>query len=196
MIDSPSQKITYNATIVAPSEFVVSMSGNETGKMELNDTHTATMFECALKIPSYQIALIVGDLVSEALTDRVIIFAEPGVIDAAVAEFEDIPLILNITETYLGPYIWGVYSTFVMPPSFPWGGMEHIKYVVVDVVCRNIELSSSESASPLHFGYVPHPFPIPNNPIVLALFTLASQCQSDFTHINYWRQVYARNSHS
>jgi leukotriene-A4 hydrolase len=129
MIDSPSQKITYNATIVAPTEFVVSMSGNETSKFEFNDTHTATMFECALKIPSYQVALIVGDVVSQALSDRIIVFAEPGVIDAAIAEFEDLPLILNITEAYLGPYIWGVYSMFVMPPSFPFGGMEHVKYV-------------------------------------------------------------------
>lgn len=126
MIDSPSQKITYNATIVAPTEFVVSMSGNETSKVAINETHSATMFECNLKIPSYQIALIVGDLVSQPLSDRVIVFAEPSMIDAAVQEFEDLPAILDIAESYLTPYIWGVYSIFVMPPSFPWGGMEHI----------------------------------------------------------------------
>ena len=57
MMDSPSQKITYDATVVAPSEFVVSMSGNMTSTTLLNETHTQTTFECNEKIPSYQLAL-------------------------------------------------------------------------------------------------------------------------------------------
>jgi leukotriene-A4 hydrolase len=121
MMDTPSQKITYNATIVAPSEFVVSMSGNETSTVVLNDTHTKTTFECNEKIPSYQLALIVGDLEKRALSDRVYVFAETPYIDAAVKEFEDLPAVLDSTEAYLTPYIWGNYSIFVMPPSFPWG---------------------------------------------------------------------------
>jgi leukotriene-A4 hydrolase len=121
MMDTPSQKITYNATIVAPSEFVVSMSGNETSVTVLNETHTRTTFECNEKIPSYQLALIVGDLEKRALSDRVFVFAEEPYIDAAVKEFEDLPAVLDSTEAYLTPYIWGNYSIFVMPPSFPWG---------------------------------------------------------------------------
>jgi leukotriene-A4 hydrolase len=127
MMDSPSQKITYNATIVAPKEFVVSMSGNETAKEDINSTHAATKFECNLKIPSYQLALIAGNVISRNMSDRIILWTEPGMMDAAFAEFEDMPKILQFTEDYLTPYIWGVYSVFVMPPSFPWGGMEHIK---------------------------------------------------------------------
>jgi aminopeptidase N len=132
MMDTPSQKITYNATIVAPSEFVVSMSGNMTSTTPLNDTHTLTTFECNEKIPSYQLALIVGDLVQQALSDRVIVFAEAPYLEAAVKEFEDLPAVLDSTEAYLTPYIWGKYSIFVMPPSFPWGvSVQHNFYVLL-----------------------------------------------------------------
>lgn len=122
MMDTPSQKITYDATVVAPSEFVVSMSGNETSSTVLNETHSVTTFECNEKIPSYQLALIVGDLEKRALSDRVFVFAEASYIDAAVKEFEDLPANMEWIEAYLmSPYIWGNYSVFVMPPSFPWG---------------------------------------------------------------------------
>ena len=75
-----------------------------------------------MKIPSYQIALVVGDLQSVDLGGRVVVFAEEPYIDAAVKEFEDLPGILAETEAYLTPYIWGNYSIMAMPPSFPWGG--------------------------------------------------------------------------
>ena len=79
-----------------------------------------------MKIPSYQLALIVGDLESRDLGGRVVVLAEAPYIDAAVSEFEDLPELLAETEAYLTPYIWGNYSIIVMPPSFPWGGMEHV----------------------------------------------------------------------
>jgi leukotriene-A4 hydrolase len=134
MMDTPSQKITYDSTVVAPSEFVVSMSGNETSATPFNATHTKTTFECNEKIPSYQLALIVGDLEKRALSDRVIVFAEAPYIDAAVKEFEDLPAVLDATEAYLTPYIWGNYSIFVMPPSFPWGVSE-------EIIAKSVRLS-------------------------------------------------------
>lgn len=85
-----------------------------------------TTVECALKIPSYEIALVVGDLQSVDLGGRVVVLAEAPYIDAAVKEFEDLPALLAETEAYLTPYIWGNYSIIVMPPSFAWGGMEHV----------------------------------------------------------------------
>jgi len=125
MMDSPSNKITYNASILAPNEFVVSMTGNETGKTPYNDTWSTTTFESNIKIPSYLIAMIVGDMKKVELSDRITIYAEEPYIDAAAKEFEDLPAILDAAEEYLTPYIWGKYTTFVMPPSFAWGGMEH-----------------------------------------------------------------------
>jgi aminopeptidase N len=121
MMDTPSQKITYNATVVAPSQFVVRMSANTTSTEMYNETHTISTFDAAIKIPSYLIAIVVGDLVESDLDERVSIISEPTYIDSAVEEFSELPEILDIAEAYLTPYAWGRYSIVIMPPSFPWG---------------------------------------------------------------------------
>jgi leukotriene-A4 hydrolase len=125
MMDTPSQKITFDATVVAPSNLMVAMSGNETGKVTINDTHTSTTFECTIKIPAYLVSIVVGDLERRTVGRRIDVVAEPALLDAAVEEFSELVRIFEITEEYLTPYIWGNYSIFVMPPSFAWGGMEH-----------------------------------------------------------------------
>jgi len=125
MMDTPSQKVTYDATIVAPNQFVVLMSANATSTLPHNDTHTITSFNNTIKIPSYLIAIVVGDLETRNLDDRVSIISEPSIVDAAAEEFSQLPEILAIVEDYLTPYIWGTYSIVFMPPSFAWGGMEH-----------------------------------------------------------------------
>jgi leukotriene-A4 hydrolase len=125
MMDTPSQKITYDATVISPKEVVAKMSANITSEEAYNETHTVTTFDSTIKIPSYLIAIVVGDLVTVPLDDRVSIISEPAYIDGAVAEFEEMPQILDIVEKYLTPYAWGSYAIVIMPPSFAWGGMEH-----------------------------------------------------------------------
>jgi leukotriene-A4 hydrolase len=61
MMDTPFMKLTYDATIVAPKELSVHMSANETGSMDFNATHKVTTFACDIKVPSYLIAIVVGD---------------------------------------------------------------------------------------------------------------------------------------
>jgi hypothetical protein len=100
--------------------------------------------ECALKIPSYQIALVVGDLEMVDLGGRVKVFAEKPYIESAVAEFEDLPEILAEAESYLTPYIWGNYSIIVMPPSFPWVRCR------ITVPCES--LSQGNSLTPCFVG--------------------------------------------
>jgi leukotriene-A4 hydrolase len=71
MMDTPSMKLTYDATIVAPKELTVYMSANETGSMDFNATHKVSTFACDIKVPSYLIAIVVGDLEVRSLNDRV-----------------------------------------------------------------------------------------------------------------------------
>jgi leukotriene-A4 hydrolase len=125
MMDTSSQKITYDATVLAPSNLFVAMSANETGKVAVNDTHSSTTFECSIKVPSYLVAIVVGDLERKSIGPRVSVIAEPVLLDAAVEEFSELVEVFEITEAYLTPYVWGSYSIVIMPPSFPWGGMEH-----------------------------------------------------------------------
>lgn len=102
MMDTPSQKITYDATVIAPSELVVRMSANETGSTALNDTHTVTTFTCDIKVPSYLIAIVVGDLEIRSLSSRVNVMSEPALLDAAAEEFSELPDALDFVEEVSG----------------------------------------------------------------------------------------------
>src|SRR5262249_26614106 len=76
-------------------------------------------------IPSYLIALAVGDLAFQPLGPRTGVWAEPSVLKTAAFEFADIEKMLTSIEKRYGPYRWGRYDILVLPPSFPYGGMEN-----------------------------------------------------------------------
>ena len=76
-------------------------------------------------IPSYLIALAVGDLAFQPLGTRTGVWAEPSVVKAAAYEFADVEKMVESAEKQFGPYRWGRYDILVLPPSFPFGGMEN-----------------------------------------------------------------------
>lgn len=123
--DTPSNRITYSATVYAKSEFVVKMSANETGITDMGTGYSRTTFECTIPIPSYLIAMAIGDLEYKSLGDRVGVITEPSDMDRVASELEDMGMLLDKVEEYMGPYIWGNYTIIVLPPSFPMGGMEN-----------------------------------------------------------------------
>ncbi len=82
-------------------------------------------FKMTQPIPSYLIALAVGDLEFKPLGSRTGVYAEPSIAAKAAKEFEDTEKMLVATEKLYGPYRWGRYDLLVLPPSFPYGGMEN-----------------------------------------------------------------------
>jgi aminopeptidase N len=82
-------------------------------------------FEMTRPIPSYLIALAAGDLAFRELGPRSGVFAEPSVVEAAAREFADTEAMIRAVEEMYGPYRWGRYDLLVLPPSFPFGGMEN-----------------------------------------------------------------------
>jgi aminopeptidase N len=82
-------------------------------------------FRMTQPIPSYLIALAVGDLRFRALGRRTGVYAEPPIIEKAAREFVDTEKMVEATERLYGPYRWGRYDLLVLPPSFPFGGMEN-----------------------------------------------------------------------
>lgn len=52
-------------------------------------------------------------------------YAEPSVVAKAAKEFEDTEKMMEAAEKLFGPYRWGRYDVLVLPPSFPFGGMEN-----------------------------------------------------------------------
>jgi len=125
MQDTPAIKMTYDAKIRVPNDMVVKMSANETAITKFNSTFKQYTFESQIKIPSYLIAMAVGDLEFKSLGTRVGVVTEPINIEKAAKEFEDLELMLSEAERFLTPYVWGNFTVLVMPPSFPYGGMEN-----------------------------------------------------------------------
>ncbi|KAJ2846448.1 Leucyl aminopeptidase yscIV [Coemansia brasiliensis] len=122
--DSPSVKLSYSANIRVPKPLTALMSAIATGSHDDGDS-TVYSFKQQITIPSYLIALVVGNLVSAKISDRCAVWSEPENIDACAWEFAEMETILQTAEEVISPYLWGRYDLLVLPPSFPYGGMEN-----------------------------------------------------------------------
>lgn len=120
--DSPKVRVTYNATIRTPKALLAVMSASNDPDAERDGVYEFTMPQ---PIPSYLIALAIGDLSFKPMGQRTGVYAEPSMLDAAAAEFEDTESMLEVTEKTYGPYSWDRYDLLILPPSFPFGGMEN-----------------------------------------------------------------------
>lgn len=120
--DSPAVRVTYDATIQVPSELLALMSAEN--PVERNNAGTYR-FSMPQPVPAYLIALAVGDLEFREIGSRSGVYAEPSVVDGAAWEFADTEEMIGAAERLYGPYRWGRYDILVLPPSFPYGGMEN-----------------------------------------------------------------------
>jgi aminopeptidase N len=124
--DSPRARVTYRAAITVPSTLTAVMSAGPAGDQPGDRTGTTTfLFDMPQAIPTYLIALAVGELSSRDLSPRSRVWAEPGTVEAAAHEFAEIEQMIKTAEGLFGPYEWDRYDMIVLPPSFPYGGMEN-----------------------------------------------------------------------
>jgi leukotriene-A4 hydrolase len=121
-MDVPEIRFTYTADIKCPQELLPLMSAiNPTSK---NDNGIYS-FEMPQPIPSYLLALAAGDLVYRKTGDNSGVYAEPVMLDKSVNEFSDLDEMIKVSANLFGEYKWGQYDVLVLPPSFPFGGMEN-----------------------------------------------------------------------
>ncbi|RUO47437.1 M1 family metallopeptidase [Pseudidiomarina donghaiensis] len=120
--DTPALRLTYNATVTTPKGLLAVMSADNS----LSDNRDGEyQFSMPQAIPPYLIAIAAGDLAIKSISDNVAVFAEQYILDDAAWEFADTPRMIEVTEAMYGPYRWDRYDLLILPPSFPFGGMEN-----------------------------------------------------------------------
>ncbi len=122
--DTPRQRIRYTAALEVPREMRALMAAGFVSREERGD-RALERYEMPQPIPPYLLALAVGDLVSRDLAPRSRVWAEPETIARAAYEFAEVDSMLLAAERLFGPYDWDRFDFLVLPPSFPYGGMEN-----------------------------------------------------------------------
>ncbi|PXY45436.1 hydrolase/aminopeptidase [Flavobacterium hydrophilum] len=139
--DSPGIRFTYNAKVTVPKDLLAVMSAVNPQKK--NDTGVYT-FKQDKAIPSYLMAIAVGDIEFQSIDNRTGVYAEPSMLKKSAYEFAELGKMVVAAEKLYGPYRWGRYDVLVLPPSFPYGGMENpnLTFLTPGVIAGDRSLTS------------------------------------------------------
>jgi aminopeptidase N len=122
--DTPSVRFTFTAEVEVPGMLTAVMAA-EQAEVQGRGTNKVFQFKMPQPIPSYLFAIGAGNLDFRELGPRTGVHAEPEIIEAAAWEFAENEEKIIEAEKLLGPYLWGRYDLLILPPSFPYGGMEN-----------------------------------------------------------------------
>jgi aminopeptidase N len=123
--DSPGIRQSWEATIHVPAGMTTVMSAPRSAEPITQGGESVFTFRMEHSVAPYMIAIAVGDLAFKPLGPRTGVWAEPATIDSAARELSDTERMVAAAEKLFGPYRWGRYDVLVLPPSFPFGGMEN-----------------------------------------------------------------------
>src|SRR6267143_3856368 len=151
--DTPRIRIKVgSARIKVPSRLRTLRGAGAKGREDAGGGEAVDVFEMPQPIPPYLLAFAVGDLQQRELSARTAVWAERGVVDAAAYEFAGAEEMIRAAEQLFGPYEWDRYDILVMPPSFPYGGMENprLTFVTPSVLAGDRSLVSVSAHEAAH----------------------------------------------
>ncbi|RPD44593.1 M1 family peptidase [Hymenobacter sediminis] len=139
--DSPGVRFTYEARVQVPAHLLPLMSAENPQARNPTGNYTFRMVQ---PIPAYLMALAVGDLEFQPLSARTGVYAEPVTLPGAAEEFQELENMVTAAEDLYGPYRWDRYDLLVLPPSFPFGGMENprLTFVTPTILAGDRSLTS------------------------------------------------------
>ena len=129
--DTARIRIRAGARFTIPEHLRALMAAAPMGREAAGSGEVTDLFEMPQPIPPYLLAFAVGDLSPRQLSQRSAVWAERSVVDAAAWELDGVETMLQVAEELFGPYEWERYDVLVMPPSFPFGGMENPRLTFV-----------------------------------------------------------------
>jgi len=132
--DSPSVRFTYEATVDVPHPLVAVMAAEHIETEHLEEI-SQYRYRMPQPIPSYLFGIAVGNLAFEELGPHTGVYAEPEIIASAAWEFAENENKLVEAEKLFGPYLWDRYDVLILPPSFPYGGMENPRLTFLTPKC-------------------------------------------------------------
>ncbi|WP_452221517.1 M1 family metallopeptidase [Lacinutrix salivirga] len=139
--DSPQIRITYNATAQVPKELMAVMSAENPKQKSADGFYS---FKMEQPIPPYLIALAIGDFEYKAISNRTGVYAEKSMLNKVHNEFSDMEKMVAAAENLYGTYAWDQFDVIVLPPSFPFGGMENprLTFATPTVIAGDKSLTS------------------------------------------------------
>jgi len=123
--DSPGIRQTWEATIRVPAGLTAVMSAPKAAEPITQGGESVFSYRMDNSVAPYMIAIGVGDLAFKSLGPRTGVWTEPVMLESAAAELADTEKMVEAAEKLYGPYRWGRYDLLVLPPAFPYGGMEN-----------------------------------------------------------------------
>lgn len=128
--DTPSRRITFTGALRVPAALRGLMAAGFVSR-DVEGAEAVERYRLEQPIAPYLFAFAVGDLDSRELGARTRVWAEPSVVEGAAWEFAPVDAMIDAGEALFGPYAWGRFDILVMPPSFPYGGMENPRLTFV-----------------------------------------------------------------
>jgi len=139
--DTPAMRVSYSADIQTVASLRPIMSAKNNPEWNKQGLYH---FEMPQPIPTYLIAIAAGNIHYKKMSKQTAIYAEPSLLDAAAKEFEDTQAMIDATEKLYGKYRWTDYDLLILPPSFPFGGMENprLSFITPTVIAGDKSLVS------------------------------------------------------